>query len=124
MEYAKAQALMAAGRGVPAVGGGVVLPHGHEPRRHSAPALPAASPPLSLLPPHPAPACTGVVSRKELRIALYSYGVRLSGGESAAVLRAADADESGGVDFSEFLEFVGPSGDAAAAIKRALLGVR
>ncbi|EOD13838.1 putative abortive infection protein [Emiliania huxleyi CCMP1516] len=125
MEYAKAQALMPS---LPGSSGAAWRQRRGEAflqsAAESAPALPAASPPLSLLPPHPAPACTGVVSRKELRIALYSYGVRLSGGESAAVLRAADADESGGVDFSEFLEFVGPSGDAAAAIKRALLGVR
>ena len=66
----------------------------------------------------------GTVSRAELRVALYSYGIKLSAPQSAAVASAADTDASGGIDFDEFLTFVGPEGDAAEAIKRSLLGVR
>lgn len=66
----------------------------------------------------------GVLSREEVRIALYSYGVRLTAEESARVTQAADTDQSGTVSFSEFLEFVGPSGDPGKAIKSSLLGVK
>jgi membrane protease YdiL (CAAX protease family) len=65
----------------------------------------------------------GVLSRPELRIALYSYGIRLTAEESAAVTRAADRDRSGAIDFGEFLEYVGPSGSPGNAIKNSLLGV-
>lgn len=65
----------------------------------------------------------GVLSREELRIALYSYGIRLTTEESATVTRAADIDKSGTIDFGEFLEFVGPTGSAGKAIKTSLLGV-
>jgi len=65
----------------------------------------------------------GVVSRRELRVALYSYGIRLSEGESEVVLENADADGSGAVDFDEFLQFIGPEGDTSEAVKQSLLGV-
>ena len=65
----------------------------------------------------------GELSREELRIALYSYGIRLSEEESKTVTDAADTDQSGTIDFGEFLEFVGPSGNPAKAIKNSLLGV-
>ena len=65
----------------------------------------------------------GELSREELRIALYSYGIRLSEEESKTVTEAADTDQSGTIDFGEFLEFVGPSGNPAKAIKNSLLGV-
>ena len=65
----------------------------------------------------------GVLSREEVRIALYSYGIRLTADESARVTQAADTDQSGTVSFAEFLEFVGPSGNPAKAIKSSLLGV-
>jgi len=64
----------------------------------------------------------GVLSRQELRIALYSYGIRLTPDESETVARTADADDSGTIDFPEFLEFVGPTGSAGKAIKSSLLG--
>lgn len=65
----------------------------------------------------------GVLSREELRIALYSYGIRLSKDESEIVTSAADTDKSGAIDFSEFLDYVGPSGNPSRAIKGSLLGV-
>jgi len=64
----------------------------------------------------------GVLSREELRIALYSYGMRLSKADSAIVASAADTDRSGAIDFGEFLEYVGPSGSPSKAIKGSLLG--
>mmetsp|Transcript_6077 Transcript_6077/g.11914 ORF Transcript_6077/g.11914 Transcript_6077/m.11914 type:complete len:390 (+) Transcript_6077:86-1255(+) len=65
----------------------------------------------------------GELSREELRIALYSYGIKLSEEQSVAVAQAADTDQSGTIDFGEFLDFVGPSGSPAKAIKSSLLGV-
>uniref|UniRef100_A0A7S2E028 EF-hand domain-containing protein n=1 Tax=Helicotheca tamesis TaxID=374047 RepID=A0A7S2E028_9STRA len=65
----------------------------------------------------------GVLSRKELRVALYSYGMNLSKMGSAKVARVADMDRSGSIDFGEFLEFIGPSGSAGKAIKNSLLGI-
>ena len=65
----------------------------------------------------------GELSREELRIALYSYGIRLSSDESAIVAQAADRDSSGTIDFGEFLEFIGPTGSPGKAIKNSLLGV-
>lgn len=65
----------------------------------------------------------GVVSREELRIAMYSYGIELSKGESEGVLEVADVDRSGGIDFEEFLGFMGPEGQVGKAIKVGLLGV-
>ena len=65
----------------------------------------------------------GVLSREELRIALYSYGIRLSKDESEIVTSDADTDESGAIDFGEFLDYVGPSGNPSRAIKGSLLGV-
>ena len=63
----------------------------------------------------------GVLSREELRIALYSYGIQLSAGESEVVTQAADRDASGTIDFGEFLDFVGPTGSPGKAIKSSLL---
>jgi len=65
----------------------------------------------------------GVVSREELRIALYSYGISLSKGESEVILQTADVDGSGEIDFDEFLSFMGPDGSTSKAIKGSLLGV-
>lgn len=65
----------------------------------------------------------GVLSREELRIAVASYGIRLSAEQSAQVLGVADADASGYIDFGEFLDFVGPAGSPGKAIKNSLLGV-
>jgi len=64
----------------------------------------------------------GVLSRKELRIALASYGINLSKLESEKVLRVADLDQDGSISFDEFLEFVGPSGSPGKAVKSSLLG--
>ena len=65
----------------------------------------------------------GVLSRAELRIALYSYGITLSRDESETITATADIDDSGTIDFGEFLDFVGPTGSPAKAIKQSLLGV-
>jgi hypothetical protein len=65
----------------------------------------------------------GVLSREELRIALYSYGIQLTAEQSSTVTQTADLDDSGTLDFAEFLEFVGPSGSPGKAIKSSLLGV-
>ena len=43
----------------------------------------------------------GGLSRKELRIALYSYGINLSKVESQIVKQVADIDVSGSIDFDE-----------------------
>lgn len=64
----------------------------------------------------------GVLSREELRIALYSYGMRLTADQSAIVTAAADINQSGKIDFGEFLEFIGPTGSPGKAIKNSLLG--
>lgn len=65
----------------------------------------------------------GVLSRQELRISLYSYGIRLTTEQSEEVAKAADEDGNGAIDFGEFLEFVGPSGSPEKAIKKSLLGI-
>ena len=64
----------------------------------------------------------GELSRKELRIALYSYGIYLSRVESKKVEWAADADGSGTIDFDEYLDFIGPSGSRYKAVRYTLLG--
>ena len=64
----------------------------------------------------------GVLSRKELRVALYSYGLNLSQVESEQVEQAADVDESGLIDFDEYLEFIGPTGSRYKAVRNSLLG--
>ena len=64
----------------------------------------------------------GELSRKELRIALYSYGINLSKLESEEVKTAADTDGSGFIDFDEYLEFIGPTGSRFKAVKNTLLG--
>jgi len=66
----------------------------------------------------------GLISRKELRVALYSYGIRLSEMESEVITNQADTDSSGEIDFDEFLEFIGPKGDTSKAIKTSLLGIQ
>jgi Ca2+-binding EF-hand superfamily protein len=38
-------------------------------------------------------------------------------------LDVADVDGSGGIDFDEFLSFMGPEGSTSKAIKGSLLGV-
>merc|ERR1712125_316244 len=63
----------------------------------------------------------GELSRKELRIALYSYGINLSRVESEEIKEAADKDGSGLIDFDEYLEFVGPTGSRFRAVKNTLL---
>lgn len=64
----------------------------------------------------------GVLSRKELRVALFSYGINLSPQQSAQVAQEADLDNSGAIDLDEFLEFVGPTGSAGKAIRNTLFG--
>mmetsp|Transcript_16760 Transcript_16760/g.34537 ORF Transcript_16760/g.34537 Transcript_16760/m.34537 type:complete len:413 (-) Transcript_16760:2450-3688(-) len=64
----------------------------------------------------------GELSRKELRIALYSYGINLSKLESEEIKEAADIDGSGYIDFDEYLEFVGPNGSSTKAVRNTLLG--
>mmetsp|Transcript_19249 Transcript_19249/g.29013 ORF Transcript_19249/g.29013 Transcript_19249/m.29013 type:complete len:251 (+) Transcript_19249:494-1246(+) len=65
----------------------------------------------------------GVVSREELRVGLFSYGIKLSKIQSEKALLLADVDKSGEIDYTEFLEFV-EGGSPSKAIKRSLLGVR
>eukprot|EP00535_Pseudo-nitzschia_heimii_P007121 CAMPEP_0197174198 /NCGR_PEP_ID=MMETSP1423-20130617/825_1 /TAXON_ID=476441 /ORGANISM="Pseudo-nitzschia heimii, Strain UNC1101" /LENGTH=428 /DNA_ID=CAMNT_0042623101 /DNA_START=127 /DNA_END=1413 /DNA_ORIENTATION=+ len=64
----------------------------------------------------------GKLSRKELRIALYSYGINLSKLESEAIEQAVDTDGSGSIDFDEYLEFIGPTGSRYKAVRNTLLG--
>ena len=64
----------------------------------------------------------GEISRKELRVALYSYGVNLSPEQSVQVAQQADLDQSGAIDLEEFLEFVGPSGSTSKAVRNTLFG--
>ena len=64
----------------------------------------------------------GELSRKELRIALYQYGVNLSKVESQEVKAAADTDESGSIDFDEYLAYIGPAGSEFKAVRNTLLG--
>lgn len=64
----------------------------------------------------------GELSRKELRIALYAYGINLSKVQSERVEEAADINESGLIDFDEYLEFIGPTGSKSKAIRNTLFG--
>ena len=64
----------------------------------------------------------GVLSRKELRVALFSYDINLSKMDSETVADTADVDGSGDIDFGEFLEFIGPEGSTEKAVKYAILG--
>ena len=64
----------------------------------------------------------GELSRKELRVALFSYGITLSKVESQEVEVAADLDDSGSIDFDEYLEFIGPAGGRIKAVRNTLLG--
>lgn len=64
----------------------------------------------------------GVLSRKELRVALFKYGINLSRLESETVTLKADLDGSDTIDFGEFLEFVGPQGTTEKAVKYAIVG--
>jgi membrane protease YdiL (CAAX protease family) len=64
----------------------------------------------------------GMLCRKELRVALYSYGINLSQVQSDKVIRRADLDQSGGIDLNEFIEFVGPTGSSLKAVRNTLFG--
>lgn len=64
----------------------------------------------------------GVLCRKELRVALFSYGINLSKFQSEKVYREADADGTGDIDLDEFLEFVGPTGSTGKAVRNTLFG--
>ena len=64
----------------------------------------------------------GVLSRKELRIALFSYGINVSRIQSEELAKAADLDDSGEIDLDEFLEFIGPTGSTLKAVRNTLLG--
>lgn len=64
----------------------------------------------------------GVLSRREVRIALSSYGMDLSKMQSEQIVQKADLDQSGTISFGEFLTFVGPSGNTGKAVKSSLLG--
>jgi membrane protease YdiL (CAAX protease family) len=64
----------------------------------------------------------GVLSRKELRVALFSYGINLSELQSAKVARQADLDQSGDIDLDEFIEFVGPTGSTGKSVRNTLFG--
>ena len=64
----------------------------------------------------------GGISRKELRIAMYSYGLYLLEVQSEMVTRAADIDDSGTIDLDEYLQFVGPAGSEYKAVRYTLLG--
>jgi hypothetical protein len=64
----------------------------------------------------------GELSRKELRVALYSYGINLSKGESEEIKEAVDTDGSGSINFDEYLEFIGPTDSRYKAVRNTLLG--
>lgn len=65
------------------------------------------------------------LSTTELRMGLAAMALELDEPSLRAAFDDADADGSGGVDFDEFLEYVGAArSDASQAIKRSLLGVR
>jgi membrane protease YdiL (CAAX protease family) len=65
----------------------------------------------------------GVLSPKELRIALFSYGINLSQGQTKKVAATADLDEDSSIDLDEFLAFVGPTkGSTAKAVRYTLFG--
>jgi membrane protease YdiL (CAAX protease family) len=64
----------------------------------------------------------GMLCRKELRVALYSYGINLSQLQTDKVIQKADLDESGTICLDEFVEFVGPTGNARKAVRNTLFG--
>lgn len=64
----------------------------------------------------------GVLCRKELRVALFSYGINLSKFQSEQVYQKADADGTGDIDLDEFIEFVGPAGSTRSAVRNTLFG--
>ena len=64
----------------------------------------------------------GALSIKELKIALYSYGIRLSPTQWHQVKGSVDIDGSGDVDLDEFLEFMGPTGSTTQAVRYTLFG--
>lgn len=64
----------------------------------------------------------GVLCRKELRVALFSYGINLSKFQSEQVYQKADADGTGDIDLDEFIEFVGPAGSTGRAVRNTLFG--
>ena len=66
----------------------------------------------------------GKISPDELRIALFSFGIKTDDATAQATFAAADTDASGDVSFEEFSRFVkNGDGDASKAFKRGLLGV-
>ena len=66
----------------------------------------------------------GKISPDELRIALFSFGIKTDDATAQATFAAADTDASGDVSFEEFARFVkSGDGDASKAFKRGLLGV-
>ena len=66
----------------------------------------------------------GKISPDELRIALFSFGIKTDDATAKATFAAADTDSSGDVSFEEFSRFVkNGDGDASKAFKRGLLGV-
>ena len=66
----------------------------------------------------------GKISPDELRIALFSFGIKTDDATAAKTFAAADTDSSGDVSFDEFARFVkNGDGDASKAFKRGLLGV-
>ena len=65
------------------------------------------------------------ISEAELRVGLYSLGLKLGGQKLRSDFALADTDRSGAIDFDEVLEFVGGAeSEASRAIKGSLLGVR
>jgi membrane protease YdiL (CAAX protease family) len=65
----------------------------------------------------------GVLSPRELRIALFSYGINLSKAQTQKVASVADLDASQDIDIDEFLAFVGPTkGSTAKAVRYTLFG--
>lgn len=65
------------------------------------------------------------ISEAELRVGLYSLGLKRDGTKLRSDFAVADTDQSGAIDFDEFLEFVGGAEtDSSRAIKASLLGVR
>lgn len=65
------------------------------------------------------------ISVAELRAGLFTMQLKLDEGNLKSSFDLADTDESGGIDFDEFLDFVGTSeSEASRAIKGSLLGVR
>ena len=66
----------------------------------------------------------GKISPDELRIALFSFGIKTDDATAQATFAAADTDSSGDGSFDEFARFVkNGDGDASKAFKRGLLGV-